>query len=194
MEGWAADTLVADVLEKAKEVARDLRLELSMKDAFVPGKIRCGFVQIPLVPNECTGVGGRDAPNSPTLQQACQPSRVTKPDANAAKLWLAVSHPPEKCRRAALAGKVKWLIIEVGGNPTPCCLPLHLSAWMCMGDRDGVVPWHHNRACLLNPVPPFATRPAADGWTWRGSRAFLEPHKRSRDSLGTAPGFVAMRR
>ena len=39
-----------------------------------------------------------------------------KPDGNRAKLWPAVSQPPEKRRRAALAGKVKRLIIEAGGS------------------------------------------------------------------------------
>ena len=38
-----------------------------------------------------------------------------KPDGNPAKLWLTLSQPPERRRRAAVAGKVKRLIIEAGG-------------------------------------------------------------------------------
>ena len=54
----------------------------------------------------------------------------TKPDGNKAKLWLAVSQPPEKRRRAALAGKVKRLYRRPVGPP-----PLdHRSR---MGHRSG---------------------------------------------------------
>ena len=41
----------------------------------------------------------------------------TKPDGNRAKLWLAVSQPPEKRRRrAALTDKIRCLIIEIVGS------------------------------------------------------------------------------
>ena len=43
------NTLAADVLDKANAMARDLKLEISLQDAFVPG-VRRGFVLIPLKP------------------------------------------------------------------------------------------------------------------------------------------------
>ena len=127
--GWPAETL----LEKANAMARDLiKLQLNMQEAFVPG-VRREFVLIPMKPNQ-------DESDAEMRQraQACI-KRVnqagvhlgTKADGNAAKLWLAVSQPLEKGRRAALAGKIKRLI-SVGpppsaasspsGQPAPCGL------------------------------------------------------------------------
>ena len=131
--GWPAETLASEVLEKANAMARDLiKLQLNMQEAFVPG-VRREFVLIPMKPNQ-------DESDAEMRQraQACI-KRVnqagvhlgTKADGNAAKLWLAVSQPPEKGRRAALAGKIKRLI-SVGpppsaasspsGQPAPCGL------------------------------------------------------------------------
>ncbi|CAE7305814.1 unnamed protein product [Symbiodinium sp. CCMP2592] len=104
------------VLQKANEMARDLQLQLNLADAFVPG-VRRGFVLIPIAadPGE---------PDDAMRQrvQACirrvNSANITlgrKPDGNPAKLWLTVSQPPERRRRAALAGKIKRLLIEVGG-------------------------------------------------------------------------------
>ena len=119
MGGWPPDTLAADVLDKANAMARDLKLQLNLQDAFVPGVPR-GFVLIPMKPNQ-------DETEDDMRQraQACI-RRVrlagvdlgTKLDGNKAKLCLAVSQPPEKRRRAALAGEVKRLIIEAGGEGT----------------------------------------------------------------------------
>ena len=73
-----------------------------------------------------------------------------KPDGNPAKLWPTVSQPLERRRRAALAGKVKRLIIEAGG------VPLYPSHRARMGDRRGLVPEceglirQHSRACYLH--------------------------------------------
>ena len=50
MGGWPPDTLASDVLEKANAIARDLKLQISLQNAFVPG-VRRGFVLIPMKPN-----------------------------------------------------------------------------------------------------------------------------------------------
>ena len=117
MGGWPPDTLAADVLAKANEMARDLQLQISMADAFVPG-VRRGFVLIPISP--------RDGESEEAMRQRIQScirrvnaSNISlgwKPDGNQARLWLTLSQPPERRRRAALAGKVKRLIIEAGGS------------------------------------------------------------------------------
>ena len=119
MGGWSPDSPASDVLQKANEMARDLQLQINMAEAFVPG-VRRGFVLIPLTPNE-----GESEDAMRQRAQACirrvNASNVhlgRKPDGNPAKLWLTVSQPPERRRRAALAGKVKRLIIEVGGPST----------------------------------------------------------------------------
>ena len=65
----------------------------------------------------------------------------TKPDGNRAKLWLAVSQPPEKRRRAALPGKVKRLIIEAGGSSNVGQLSFQRCPLvpLCPGVRDCVL-------------------------------------------------------
>ena len=50
MGGWPPDTPAHEVLQKANEMARDLQLQLSLADAFVPG-VRRGFVLIPISAN-----------------------------------------------------------------------------------------------------------------------------------------------
>ncbi|CAE7253430.1 unnamed protein product [Symbiodinium sp. CCMP2592] len=119
MGGWSPDTLASEVIQKANEMARDLQLQLSLSDAFVPG-VRRGFVLIPITPNS-----GESDEAMKQRVQACirrvNTANVTlgrKPDGNPAKLWLSISQPPERRRRAALAGKVKRLIIEAGGLPS----------------------------------------------------------------------------
>ena len=102
MGGWSPDSPASEVLQKANEMARDLQLQLNMSEAFVPG-VRRGFVLIPLAAND-----GQSEEAMRQRAQACirrvNASNVTlgrKPDGNPARLWLTVSQPPERRRRAA---------------------------------------------------------------------------------------------
>ena len=119
MGGWPPETPAAEVLEKANEMARDLQLQLNMSDAFVPG-VRRGFVLVPITPM----TGESDEATRQRIQSCIRRVNAAninlgrKPDGNQAKLWLTISQPPERRRRAALAGKVKRLIIEAGGPST----------------------------------------------------------------------------
>ena len=99
-------------------MARDLQLQLNMADAFVPGVCR-GFVLIPISTNpDETDENMRQRIQSCIRRvNASNVSLGRKPDGNPAKLWLSISQPPERRRRAALAGKVKCLVIEAGGLP-----------------------------------------------------------------------------
>eukprot|EP00439_Symbiodinium_sp_Y106_P009384 s3949_g1.t1 len=117
MGGWPPNTLAADVLDKANAMARDLKLEVSLQDAFVPG-VRKGFVLMPLKPRADETEEEMRQKAEACIRRVSQAGvdLGPKPDGNRAKLWLAVSQPPEKRRRAALAGKVKRLIIEAGGG------------------------------------------------------------------------------
>ena len=157
MGGWPPDTLASEVLQKANEMARDLQLQLNLSDAFVPG-VRRGFVLIPISANA-------DESDESMRQrvQACirkvNTANITlgrKPDGNPAKLWLSISQPPERRRRAALAGKVKCLIIEAGGLP-------HIHhiepEW-----ATGTV-WFKNVKVSSGSTPgPAASTPAGCGW------------------------------
>ena len=116
MGGWPPDTLAADVLAKANEMARDLQLQINMADAFVPG-VRRGFVLVPISPMDGETEDGMRQRIQQCIRRvnASNISLGWKPDGNPARLWLTLSQPPERRRRAALAGKVKRLLIEAGG-------------------------------------------------------------------------------
>ena len=94
-------------------MARDLKLEVSLQDAFVPG-VRKGFVLMPLKPRADETEEDMRQKAEACIRRVSQAGDDLgpKPDGNRAKLWLAVSQQPEKRRRAALAGKVKCLSIE----------------------------------------------------------------------------------
>ena len=89
-------------------MARDLQLQLNMADAFVP-HVRRGFVLLPIAPM----TGETDEAMRQRVQtcirrvNAANINLGRKPDVNQAKLWLTltISQPPERRRRAALAGK-----------------------------------------------------------------------------------------
>ena len=80
----------------------------------------------------------------------------TKPDGNKAKLCLAVSQPPEKRRRAALAGEVKRLIIEAGGE----------------GTVHRIEPeWRQSLRGVSHDIHPPGATPAGCGWIDLGAIA-----------------------
>ncbi|CAE7913948.1 unnamed protein product [Symbiodinium necroappetens] len=157
MGGWPPDTPASEVLQKANEMARDLQLQLNMTDAFVPG-VRRGFVLIPLSPQD-----GESEEAMRQRTQACirrvnsaNVSLGRKADGNPAKLWLAVSQPPERRRRAALAGKVKRLIIEAGG---PSTLARIEPEW-----ATGTVWFRNSKISSATSAGPRGSTPAGCGW------------------------------
>ena len=157
MGGWSPDTPATEVLQKANEMARDLQLQLNMTEAFVPG-VRRGFVLIPLTPQE-----GESEEAMRQRTQACirrvngaNISLGRKADGNPAKLWLTVSQPPERRRRAALAGKVKRLIIEAGGAGTLARIE---PEW-----ATGTVWFRNSKVSSATSAGPRGSTPAGCGW------------------------------
>ncbi|CAE7240962.1 unnamed protein product [Symbiodinium sp. KB8] len=157
MGGWPPDTPASEVLQKANEMARDLQLQISMGEAFVPG-VRRGFVLIPLSPQE-----GESEEGMRQRAQACirrvNGANITlgiKADGNPARLWLSVSQPLERRRRAALAGKIKRLIIEAGGSSTVA----HIEPeW-----ATGTVWFRNQKICSATSAGPRGSTPAGCGW------------------------------
>ena len=157
MGGWPPDTQASEVLQKANEMARDLQLQLNMSDAFVPG-VRRGFVLIPLNPQE-----GESDEGMRQRAQACirrvNGANITlgrKADGNTAKLWLSVSQPIERRRRAALAGKIKRLTIEAGGAGT---LSQIEPEW-----ATGTVWFRNQKISSATSAGPRGSTPAGCGW------------------------------
>ena len=115
--GWAEDQQAGETLDKAKDMVRQLRLNLDMDEAFVPG-VRRGYVIIPYGPR------GGETPEQ--LRGRIRDSILkvkdatvklgTRDNGDPQYLWLSISQTPERRRRVAFAGKVKRLILEKGGH------------------------------------------------------------------------------
>ena len=124
-------------------MARDLKLEISLQDAFVPG-VRRGFVLILLKP--------RADETEEEMRQRAQACirRVSqagvdlgaKPDGNRSKLWLAVSQPPEK-RRRDLATVARALRIQSGRHLGPAPRGLALRRLFAAGTGVFPLEFHH---------------------------------------------------
>ncbi|CAE7892167.1 unnamed protein product, partial [Symbiodinium necroappetens] len=117
-----------------------------------------GFVLIPTTPND----GESDDAMRQRMQQCIRrvaAANITlgrKPDGNMARLWLTISQPPERRRRAALAGKVKRLIIEAGGSST---LPQIEPEW-----ATGTVWFRDHKVSSGSSSCPPNSAPAGCGW------------------------------
>ena len=119
--GWEGDTPAADVLQRARDVARQLQLDLDLDHMFVPG-VRRGFALIPLQ-------GAREDETAEAYRQRIQGAitkvrhakmqlgmRAEGEGGGVRYLFLAMSQPPERRRRARLAAKVKRCLLELGGH------------------------------------------------------------------------------
>ena len=118
--GWNDDTAVRDVLEKAQQALRLLKVDIDYQDMFVPG-VRRGFGLIPL---KGPRAGESDEGHRQRIQEAItkvrnakmQTERVREDTGQPRYMFLAISQPPERRRRAKLAAKVKRCILELGGE------------------------------------------------------------------------------
>ncbi|CAE7528629.1 unnamed protein product [Symbiodinium sp. CCMP2592] len=154
--GWPDDSPASETLEKAKDMMKQLRVDLDMEAAFCPG-IRRGYVIIPYKarPNE-TGGELRDR-----LQQALRRVRTAniamarKDDGSNKYLWMQMSQSPERRRRAHLAGKVKRLILSAAGGPVH---GLEVE-W-----PTGTVWWNATRVCTATTTLGPHAEQAGAGW------------------------------
>ena len=118
--GWNDDTTAGDVLEKAQQALRMLKVDIDYQDMFVPG-VRRGFGLIPL---KGPRAGESDEGHRQRIQEAItkvrnakmQTGHVREDTGQPRYMFLAISQPPERRRRAKLAAKVKRCILELGGE------------------------------------------------------------------------------
>ena len=118
--GWNDDTPAGEVIEKATRALQQLQVDLDYHSMFVPG-VRRGFGLIPLK-------GAREGENEEDYRQRIQGAVTkirnaklqtghTREDTGQPRyMFLAVSQPPERRRRAKLAAKVKRCVLELGGE------------------------------------------------------------------------------
>ena len=117
--GWDPDTAATDMLENAKKLIQELRLDLDTEDIFVPG-VRRGFAIVPY--------GARSGEGPEALRNRVQGAMAKVKAANYVvpgrprQVWLVPSRSPAERRRSALAGKTKRLILQLStdaGGPAP---------------------------------------------------------------------------
>ena len=108
--GWDPDQAGAETLQNAKDVIRELQVDVDTQNGFVPG-LRMGYAILPFQPR-----AGESPDEARHRVQSC---------VGASSRWDAEppldSHQPkprgpDKRKRAQLAAKTKRLILELGGN------------------------------------------------------------------------------
>ncbi|CAE6973508.1 ZRANB3 [Symbiodinium natans] len=120
MGGWGDNTPANEVIEKATQILRQLKVDIDYQDTFVPG-IRRGFALIPL---KGARVGEGSEEYRQRIQRAItivrnakiQTGHVREDTGQPRYAYLTISQPPERRRRARLAAKVKRCILELGGS------------------------------------------------------------------------------
>ena len=117
MGGWSEDNVAANTLESAKAMVAQLRLDIDLSEAFVPG-IRRGYVIVPY----STRTGETESQCQERLRGAMarvrQANILTGDEGpqGPRRLWLNFSTPPNRRKRAILAGKIKRAVLEAGGR------------------------------------------------------------------------------
>eukprot|EP00439_Symbiodinium_sp_Y106_P077815 s3121_g16.t1 len=115
--GYDADQAAEETLRLAKQTLTELQIDLDLAPMFVPG-LRRGFAILPIEAR--TGEDQqrfrgrvRDALRAVRAAKVVTGQRGQGGDRY---FFAAMSETPERRRRAQFAGKVKRLILEVGGD------------------------------------------------------------------------------
>ena len=111
--GWDPDTAATDMLKNAQALIRELRLDLDTEDMIVPG-VRRGLAILPFKQRE----GETEEAMKERLQDAMSKVRAANylPAGRDRAAWLTYSRTFAERRRAALAGRTKRLILQLGGG------------------------------------------------------------------------------
>ena len=139
MGGWSEDNVAASTLESAKAMVAQLRLDIDLSEAFVPG-IRRGYVIVPY----STRTGETESQCQERLRGAMarvrQANILTGDEGpqGPRRLWLNFSTPPDRRKRAILAGKIKRAVLEAGGRNVDGLMKLHwLACWARTSRQSG---------------------------------------------------------
>ena len=93
MGGWADDQEANTTLQLAKEACHNLKLDIDMRDAFVPG-LRCGYLLIPCKPGDQEPAQAMYTLLTQAIQIARQTHQATgalRPDGQPKHIWLSFS-------------------------------------------------------------------------------------------------------
>ena len=113
--GWSEDLTEDEVLLKAKQVVQDIGLDIDLADAFMPGKNR-GFLIVPMSPKDREDrlqLQRRTIQSVEMVRKAALPTGGMDRSGRPARLWLAISEPPEQRKRTRQLSKTKRCVLEV---------------------------------------------------------------------------------
>ena len=153
--GWDPDTAAAQMLANAQNLIRELRLDIDTEGMLVPG-VRRGLAIIPFKPRD----GEDEAAMTQRVQEAMTKVRASNyvPAGRDRAVWMTYSRTFAERRRAALAGRTKRLIMQLGGGQS--------------GRSDVEVEWGsgtvwlagHRVASAASAPPAQADKVQAGGW------------------------------
>ena len=117
MGGWDPGQEAAATKEAATDILRSVEAPIPTDGLFVPG-VRRGYAILPIDDR----VGESFEQRRQRVQEVMSKVRGAnlhlgqRPDGTPRRVWIAMSQPPERRRRARLAAKVKRLYLTAGGG------------------------------------------------------------------------------
>jgi hypothetical protein len=143
------------MLTEAQNLVRSLRLDVDTEGMVVPG-VRRGLAILPLQPRD----GESDEGMKQRVQQAMATVKAAnyRPPGRERGVWLTYSRTFAERRRAALAGRTKRLILQLGGGQ-PDHAPIEVE-W-----GSGTVWLRGQRVASTASAPPAnAEKVTTGGW------------------------------
>ena len=115
--GWDPDQDARVTKREAEDILKSVGAPISLDSLFVPG-MRRGYAILPLdtKPGESFDERRGRVQEVISKVRAANMHLGVRADGGARRLWIAMSQPPEKRRRARLAAKVKRLFLTLGGD------------------------------------------------------------------------------
>ena len=155
--GWHQDTEAAKVIEQANKYVAELRLDLDMRDRFVPG-LRRGYAIIPLHRKEGESEGDQRQRVQHCIRHVRNANLTvgTKDNGAPSKLFLNISQPPEKRRKVQVAAKCKRLLMEQGALAADVEVEYATGQVWLTGTRLA--------AATAAVNPPHTTQTGTQGW------------------------------
>ena len=133
---------------------------------FVPG-IRRGYAILPIneLPGESAEARRARVQDVISRVRAANVQLGARQDGGNRKVWIAISQPPEKRRRARLAAKVKRLYLTLGGDKNNLEMEYSSgSAWLTRGGQS-------IKVCSATASRPPGGEEAGPGWVDLGAIA-----------------------
>ena len=169
--GWDPDQEAALTKEAATDILRSVEAPIPTDGMFVPG-VRRGYAILPIDDR----VGESFEQRRQRIQEVIAKVRGAnlhlgqRPDGTPRRVWIAMSQPPDRRRRARLAAKVKRLFLTAGGGISESF------RWSSAPARPGCAT---SRSAPPRPrAPGGRKRQGLDGWTSRRSSQLPSPPKK----------------